>query len=241
VENIASAFIRQTRFDPRRKAATEQRLYDALPAALRALGQGDETNLEVNGYQARINGGELRAAGQRLFDSAAQALGELQPQDLLIADPLAALLPGLEQHLPHLQILPADAMQRALAQQQERLVQRGQALSFITSLPALEEQLAPDKQEPAAAIAPQTATRAPAGPVPTHLLQGAKAQPLEADGTTLGEGWELYQSGEDWQLRGQGTDIRVNGAAYQPGQLLTCGDTLSIGPGQDSLLIEVLP
>src|SRR5210317_652587 len=45
VEIIASAFIRQTRFDPRRKAATEQQLYDALPNALRALGQANETNL----------------------------------------------------------------------------------------------------------------------------------------------------------------------------------------------------
>ena len=37
VELIAAEFVRQTRFDPRRKAATEQQLYDALPAALRAL------------------------------------------------------------------------------------------------------------------------------------------------------------------------------------------------------------
>src|SRR5690606_1460662 len=36
VELIAATFVRQTRFDPRRKAATEQHLYDALPAALRA-------------------------------------------------------------------------------------------------------------------------------------------------------------------------------------------------------------
>ena len=39
VEIIAAAFIRQTRFDPRRKAATEQHLYDSLPEALRRLGR----------------------------------------------------------------------------------------------------------------------------------------------------------------------------------------------------------
>jgi hypothetical protein len=45
VEVIASGFIRQTRFDPRRKAATEQQLYDALPDTLRTLRQEGEINL----------------------------------------------------------------------------------------------------------------------------------------------------------------------------------------------------
>ncbi len=110
VEIIATAFIRQTRFDPRRKASTEQQLYDALPDALRALGSDSETNLEVNGYRARINRGELLSAGQRLFESAREAIGSLRPGDRLIADPLAGLLPGLAEQLPGLEVLAADSV-----------------------------------------------------------------------------------------------------------------------------------
>ena len=74
VEIIAAAFVRQTRFDPRRKAATEQHLYDALPDALRNLASSPETNIEVNGYRARISATELEGAGQRLFDALDGAL-----------------------------------------------------------------------------------------------------------------------------------------------------------------------
>ena len=42
VEMVALEFVRQTRFDPRRKADTEQQLYDALPAALLTLQKSPE-------------------------------------------------------------------------------------------------------------------------------------------------------------------------------------------------------
>ena len=100
VEVIATSFIRQTRFDPRRKALTEQQLYDTLPDALRTLGRESETNIEVSGYRARINRGDLLGAGQTLFDSARQAVGALNAGDRLIADPVAGLLPGLVDQLP---------------------------------------------------------------------------------------------------------------------------------------------
>ena len=137
VEIIATAFIRQTRFDPRRKAITEQQLYDSLPDALRALGRDSEANIEVNGYRARINRGELLAAGQRLFESARDAMGTLNPGDRLIADPVAGLLPGLAEQLPGLEVLAPDSVRIALEQHMDLLVQREQALSFVTALPSL--------------------------------------------------------------------------------------------------------
>jgi hypothetical protein len=241
VEIIAADFVRQTRFDPRRKAATEQQLYDALPAALRALQSSAETNLDINGYQARISAQELQAAGKRLFDSARESMGILQPDDRVIADPLAALLPGLTGAFERLEVVQADDMYRALQLHQGQLIQRGQALSFVTTLPRIEQEIIPGNDQaraPGPTISSTPAAPAPASR-PTHLLFQHVAQPLKESGTTLADGWELYRSNRGWQLRGGVSSVTVNGAAYRPGQLMDNGDVIVIGGSDAALLIEV--
>jgi hypothetical protein len=240
VELIAAAFVRQTRFDPRRKAVTEQQLYDALPATLRTLQVASETNLDINGYQARISAHELQAAGKRLFDSARETIGILHPDDRVIADPLAALLPGLTTTFKSLDILRADDMYHALQSHQEHLIEREQALSFVTALPCLDKKSGAshsqtrDPERPA----PSPPTVAPAQP--THVLYQHKAQPLVETGTALVAGWELYRSHEGWQLRGSGPSATVNGKAYYSGQALVCGDLIGIGETEILQLIEVV-
>jgi hypothetical protein len=239
VEIIAADFVRQTRFDPRRKAATEQQLYDALPAALRALQSSAETNLDINGYQARISAHELQAAGKRLFDSARESMGILRPDDRVIADPLAALLPGLTGAFERLEVVQADDMYRALQLHQGQLIQRGQALSFVTALPCIEQEIIP-KKEPASTPAPAIPSPPPTpASRATHLLYQNVAQPLMESGTALADGWELYRSSEGWQLRGGVSSVTVNGAAYRPGQLMDNGDAIVIGGNDAALLIEV--
>jgi hypothetical protein len=233
VEIIAAAFIRQTRFDPRRKAATEQQLYDALPQALRALGRDGETNLEIAGYRARVGNDELLGAGQRLFSAATRALPGLQSGDHIIADPVAGLLPGLAQQLPGLEILQADSVRQALEQQLDALVQRGRALSFITALPALASQRAAAISEPE-----RTTPVPPPAALATHLLQGHRARPLAAEGTILGPGWKLFRDERGWQLRGSGA-AQVNDAPYQAGQILGGGDAIRLPDGTSFRLIEV--
>ncbi len=252
VEIIAGEFVRQTRFDPRRKAATEQQLYDALPAALRNLHDALETNLDVNGYQVRLNAHQLQGAGQRLFDSARAAMGVARDSDRVIADPLGALLPGLAGAFPALQLLAADAIQRALRQHQEHLVQRGQALHFVTALPCLASQ--PSGESSVASARPNTPPPAPPVPAahsplaaprpasrPTHLLYRHVARPLSQSGTALWDGWELYRAGAGWQLRGTGGSATVNGAPYRSDQVLGTGDSIAIGAGDPAVLIEVVP
>jgi hypothetical protein len=233
VEIIATAFIRQTRFDPRRKAITEQQLYDALPDALRALVNDSETNIEVKGYRAGINRGELQAAGQRLFSSAREAIGAPQAGDRVIADPVAGLMPGLAANLPGFEVLAADSVRTALEYHLERLVQREQALSFVTALPAR----AGAAVEPAPAVATPVA---PPRPAATHLLQGHRALPLAGAGNSLGQGWSLEHTAAGWRLHGAGAAVLVNGSAPGAGQLLGGGDTLRIGNGPEYLLIEVM-
>lgn len=239
-ELVAAEFVRQTRFDPRHKAATEQHLYDALPRALHALHQGNDTNLEVNGYQARIGAQQLAAAGQRLFDSAREAIGSLRAGDRVIADPLAALLPGLSGALGELHLLEWDDIRQALQSHREHLTQRAEALNFVVALPFLGTKAGAPGQAHAKSPAAVAPTPAVATPPPTHLLDGHVARPLLATGTALADGWALYLDTSGWQLRGSGTAL-VNGQAWRPGQILASGDSIEIGGHDPTLLIAVLP
>ncbi|MEH6569766.1 MAG: hypothetical protein V7709_11850 [Halioglobus sp.] len=241
VELIAAAFIRQTRFDPRRKAETEQLLYDALPTALMELQSAAETNLEVNGYRARIVRDELVAAGDRLFSSSADAMGILTPADRVILDPLANLLPGLQQNIPQTEFLGHDALPSALNLQLENLVQRNETLNFITALPSSSQQIAPlrndniPEQEAPAPVVKSTS------PAPTHLLHGATAQSIEPSGVPIDATLELFGVDGRWLLRGElGKNVLVNGLEYHSGSTLNAGDTITSGSGTTAVLIAVV-
>ena len=247
VELIAASFVRQTRFDPRHKADSEQQLYDALPDALRTLQTVSETNLEVNGYRARISAHELQAAGKRLFDSARDTMGVLRADDHVITDPLAALLPGLTNLFEQMDVLQEDDIRRALQAHQAQLIQREQALSFVTALPCLDQNkmAAPDSTIEAPEATSSAVNRRPIKELtsqPTHILYQCTARPLIETGTTLGAGYDLYRSNGGWQLRDSGTPAIVNGATYHSGQILACGDTINIGADATdaALLIEVV-
>jgi len=243
VEIIAKAFIRQTRFDPRRKAETEQLLYDSLPEALQNLQNSSETNLEVSGYRARIAREDLVQAGQRLFEGASEALGNSATSGKIIVDPLVGLLPGLHQHLPGLEPLDADALPRAVHQHLDTLVQRSETLNFITALPAPADtgvDTSPEPEEPPSFEPPPT--EAPPVTAPTHLLHGSVATPLGAEATELEPGLVLYCEAGHWQLRGeQSSKALINDSPYSNGTALGSGDAITSGTGNLSVLIEVKP
>lgn len=229
VEVAASAFIRQTRFDPRRQAATEQALYDALPATLTALASQPEANIEVNGYRARVAATDMTAAGQRLITAVAEALGGGQTTQRIIADPLVALLPGLQDSFSGLRVAAADELWSAAQQHGDRLVTRDGAVSFISSLP----RLATDNSTGAAPIEPTPLEPLPVAR-PSHLLSGATARPLES-GLELVEGVQLVESAAGWTTSGTAT---VNGQTAASGSVLTVGDRIA-APDGEVLLIEV--
>ncbi len=242
VELIAAAFVRQTRFDPRHKADSEQQLYDALPAALHALQNSAETNLEVNGYRARISAQELQTAGKQLFDSTRETVGTLRTEDHVITDPLAALMPGLTTLFERIDVLQADDVRRALHLHQSQLVQHEQALNFVTTLPCLNHN-ANVSDLTSGATPPHLFTQADVSArQPTHVLYQHKARPLIEAGTRLEAGWTVYLSDAGWQLRDHNTPATVNGTMYRSGQILACGDVINISPnGNDvALLIEVV-
>ncbi len=234
VEIVASAFIRQTRFDPRRKGESEQALYDGLPDALRSLEQASEVNLEVKGYPARVSRSELTAAGERLFRGLADIIGQAQPGDRVLLDPLATLLPGLADQLSDPCRLESDALWQAVSGHGESLIQRRANLDFVTALPLLRRRrttIEPVALEPVAA---------PPSPA-THLLEGAAARPLRPEGMELAGDCELYKEDGQWRLRGPGCpDVIVDDRALEPGRALQPGETIGCG-GAVYRLIEVLP
>ena len=231
VEIIAAAFVRQTRFDPRRKADSEQQLYDALPHALHSLGNTPETNMEVMGYRARINREELQLAGELLFNSASGAMGIIHPDDRIIADPLTGLLPGFMQKFPRAELIGNGTLAQAVEQHIEQLVQDEGELSFITSLPCLGSLISAerieDKAEPPVEIPAESETPVSRPATASHLLTNGVATPLSG-GMAIGGGWELHCHEGNWTLRGEGT-VEVNNEDYRAGQVLCCGDTIKYG------------
>jgi len=136
--------------------------------------------------------------------------------------------------------LAADSVRSALEQQLDGLVQRDQALSFVTALPSLAATTTAPEPRPEV-VAPPPAPAVAAKPAATHLLQGSLAVPLATAGTTLGQGWDIHRTAAGWQLRGAGAAVLVNDSPLQPDQVLGGGDSLRIGDGPELRLIEVAP
>ena len=92
-EIIGQQFVSQTRFDPQRRAETEQALYEQIPGLLNALATQGEVSCSVEGHTARISADTLRTVGQRF----STALTPLIPDDvsLIAFDNLLSSLPGL--------------------------------------------------------------------------------------------------------------------------------------------------
>ena len=269
VEIIAAAFIRQTRFDPRRKADTEQALYDRLPEALQALASQSETNLEVNGYRARINRSDLASAGQRLFEAAPEAMGVARPEDRVLLDPLSRLLPGLIDQFTDPIVLEPGALHDVLTAQADHIIQRNQTLSFMTALPCLAQAVVPENivPEPGVKDASDPATEANVShteepvvpgaqassdgadnhspqadlPPPTHALIKDQAIPLRSAGTELASGCIVIHNGRFWHLSGANSArATVNGEPLSDTGRLNRGDSLQLPGGVDVHLIEVL-
>ncbi|NND67720.1 MAG: hypothetical protein HKN19_09045, partial [Halioglobus sp.] len=221
----ADAFVRQTRFDPRRQAATEQVLYDALPGVLTELATASETNIEVDGYRARISNRDI----DHIADALCQRVAEQVAGTQVMADARVGWLPGITRNLPDLALLAADELRDAAEAQGDRLVQRTEHLDFVTRLPSLGNR--------AAATAPTPST--PAGPNITHLLEGGVARAVNGSGEALAAGWSLGQTESGWQLWGGAGEVRVNDTGYQPEQLLKAGDTIHIPGASPVTLIAV--
>tara|TARA_B100000614_G_scaffold223264_1_gene211530 strand:- start:271 stop:1527 length:1257 start_codon:yes stop_codon:yes gene_type:complete len=193
-ERIGEQFVAQTRFDPQRRAETEQALYLQLPDLLRALGTQSEVSCSVEGHSARIAADALRPVGAAFT----QALAPLLPAGTahIALDALLSALPGLDLPVQATTTGPEDISLIAgtLAPPKgelhfQREVPCGNATSSGQA-PADLQQLAAASTQPKTEQESLETSQAPGSA--THSLTGGHAVPLSpgkhiADGVTAAE------------------------------------------------------
>jgi hypothetical protein len=108
-EAIGQQFVAQTRFDPQRRADTEQALYEQIPALLKKLSMQSEVSCTVDDHTARINADALRPVGEALSRELRQALPDAIGHIAL--DTLLSDLPGLSLPHPTTEVAPSDLWQ----------------------------------------------------------------------------------------------------------------------------------
>lgn len=238
---IASAFIQQTRFDPRRSANSEQALYNQLHTILATVRERGEASIDVDGHRCRITASALAGSSQRLLDGVDQVRTD---KDLpVLLDPELAVLPGLE-GLSDALTLRAGLLWEAWQEQQGKVELGEDDVHLIDRLPMLTaDRTAGGTGSAATPAPPATATAAPESTAAsadkaTHLLLGVRALPLRGRTIDLGQGFELRRDGAAWTVLGDGA--LINGLPATPVQPLVLGDTLSLGAAGHGRLIEVV-
>jgi hypothetical protein len=182
LDMIAAAFVRKTRFDPLHEAASEQRLWDALPGWLAALESDSTLTIELPAAGAtlaiELTRADFVAAVNGLYDDVVRILQRARPA----AGPLHVRasqrwtrLPGFTDRLAELRdcaSLPLPRGAAALgALAFERVLRRDPArLTFVQRLPVPLARAQAGVAEPVARVA--------ANDRPTHLVHLGRAWSL---------------------------------------------------------------
>ena len=206
LQTLARESLAQTRFDPRNSAASEQRLFDALPGWLQTLCEHERAGLALDA-EAHVHRVEVErstlvdaAAGfyQPLLDAAAAA-GE---RPVLLRERLAALpglAPALAERCNSLITLDCAELAQALLNRPEPF-----AAGDSEERPYLAS-LGPMTGSAEASYGPNRR------PVPTHLLHRGIAYPLTAEGLSLRAGVEPgRQEGIAWIRRCDDGEVRLD-------------------------------
>ena len=220
-EAIGQQFVAQTRFDPQRRADTEQALYEQIPGLLKKLSTQSEVSCTVDDHTARINADTLRPVGEALSRELRQAL----PDSIghIALDTLLSDLPGLSLPHPITEVAPSDlwqAMETHLVTTEGELVfQRRlscQSHDSETS-PGTPVAVQPSSIETAHS---QQATQA------THQVVAGRAALMGAR-ATIAPGVELGAPGT--LLVSKGTLAHLNGQACEGEVPIQPGDRLVVG------------
>lgn len=170
-ERIGEQFVAQTRFDPQRRAETEQALYEQIPSLLRSLAAQGEVSCTVEGHTARIAADALRPVGAAF----SRALVPLLPatSSHVALDTLLSGLPGLQLDQP-VSTVGADTITSSAASmtppEGELIFQREAPCQTVA--PASAPAAASLEANHAESAQPSTA------PAATHQLIAGHATPL---------------------------------------------------------------
>lgn len=244
LQHIAAQFLAETRFDPLREAATEQRLYDQLPSYLAAFKRDSRLSLTLPAGQ-REHRIEVKRADllQQLEPLYAQLETAVDRQSgLVVLSHRLAMLPGLSERLGAIE-LPHEAVLRASAESRDAIVSEADSPLWIKQLPARLALVSVGEVATAEPTAQECAR-------PTHLLYRHRAYPLPDQGLVLdGEPREAARddSGrcrlvrDDGQWRVQRNDdprpLQINGAEpAQASRALVLGDEIGLGDDTYTLI-----
>jgi hypothetical protein len=187
-EAVAAQFVEQTRFDPQRKASSEQSLYDDLPTLLAALTEHSEHRLEIDGYSARVQREPLARVGQQWREELQRVTGE---RHWLVNSDIARL-PGFDTEGLSLRV-ERDHWQRQILAAAPSFQQDADGLHLQRKVALSGEISHADGLSPAAADADGLAPASPAHErvnttlLPTHLLIDDRATPLRDRLTLAGD------------------------------------------------------
>ena len=217
---IADAFIRQTRFDPRHQAATEQLLYDQLPELLQELQQSAEHNLDLGGRRARVERSLLAESCENHYQRILRTV-KTQQAPVVLGSTLK-LLPAIGDHLPGARAAATDAISTSISQDLGSISEAEGGLHFITSMPATAA----------------SASR-PVAPPPEPARGATESESVEP--TTLSR-CQIDIEGNLLTIRHvNGPPPRVNGTAVADSRSLMAGDVIELEDGTGWRLMEVRP
>lgn len=233
-ERIGEQFVSQTRFDPQRRAETEQALYQQIPSLLGSLVTQSEISCTVEGHTARISREALAPVGAAF----SRALAPLLPAGVerIALDALLSELPGLT--LPgecisvSAEIIPraADVLE---VTEGELIFQREAPCSGLVA-PGNPAGIAAQEDAPVAeAGSGHTASAAAV----THQLVAGHATPLTlgssvTDGVVLSGINELTVTTE--------AAVTLNGRSVEGVTAIIAGDRLTVaGVDVDFIVVEV--
>jgi len=233
-ERIGEQFVSQTRFDPQRRAETEQALYQQIPALLGSLVTQSEISCTVEGHTARIAREALAPVGAAF----SRALAPLLPAGIerIALDALLSELPGLTSSGEHISV-SAEIITRAAdvleVTEGELIFQREAPCSGLVA-PGNPPGIAAQEDAPVAeADSGHTASAAAV----THQLIAGHATPLTlgssvTDGVVLSGINELTVTTE--------AAVTLNGRSVEGVTAIIAGDRLTVaGVDVDFIVVEV--
>ena len=195
-ERIGEQFVAQTRFDPQRRAETEQALYLQLPDLLRALRTQSEVSCSMEGHTARIAADALRPVGAAFT----QALAPLLPAGTahIALDALLSALPGLDLAVQATttgpEVIPLIAGTLAPSAGELHFQREAPCGNATSSAQAPAESPAPAAASTQANTEQESLEAGQAPGSATHSLTGGHAVPLST-GKHIGGGVSAAESG----------------------------------------------
>ncbi len=183
VQSIATAFVRETRFDPLYEAGAEQRLYDRLPQWLQDLAEADEIPAEFDWasstHRIVLRRAQVEHAVTALSDEVLRLVQLARPAGTALqvcVTPRIAAVPGLLARLASLRDcviveLPHGAAALGALQFASAIVRPADAIALVHRLPLTAAADVEFAAAPAGSVVP-------AEDVPTHVLFQGRAWPL---------------------------------------------------------------